>query len=220
MVNAAPADASSSASVNLTVVSAEYTSPDTIKVVLDGDVSIVSRLCYFDEPLAVEEIPYSLTEIQFENLYRAGRRFLAEKQACNYLNRAEHSFYQLTVKLQKKGFSADNYRPALSYLVREGLLDDARFAAAWLRTRSLAKKEGSARLFSELRKRGIAAETAKKALGAFFSDTDELSICESAVCTFIRKGYGGQKLFRALRRKGFPFSMIKQCIGHLSSTAS
>ena len=220
MANAVPADASSSASVNPTLITVEYTSSETIKLILSGDVSIVSRLCYFDEPLAIEELPLPLTETQTENLYQASRRFLAEKQAAVYLNRAEHSSYQLTVKLQKKGYIKNEYQPALDYLRAEGTLDDSRFAGAYLHTRSLSKKEGYARLFSELRKRGIAADTARQALNDFFAEIDEAELCAGAVRSLIRKGYTDQKLYSALQRKGFPFSMIKRCIVRLSSAAS
>ena len=220
MANAVPADASSSASVNPTIIAAEYTSSETIKLILSGDVSIVSRFCYFDKPLAIEELPLPLTETQTENLYQAGRRFLAEKQAVVYLNRAEHSSYQLTVKLQKKGYIKNEYQPALDYLRAKGTLDDSRFAGAYLHTRSLSKKEGYARLFSELRKRGIAADTARQALNDFFAEIDEAELCAGAARSLIRKGYTDQKLYSALQRKGFPFSMIKRCIVHLSSAAS
>ena len=220
MANAVPADASSSASVNPTIIAAEYTSSETIKLILSGDVSIVSRFCYFDKPLAIEELPLPLTETQTENLYQAGRRFLAENQAASYLNRAEHSSYQLTVKLQKKGYIKNEYQPALDYLRAKGTLDDSRFAGAYLHTRSLSKKEGYARLFSELRKRGITADTAKQALNDFFAEIDEAELCEGAARSLIRKGYTDQKLYSALQRKGFPFSMIKRCITRLSSAAS
>lgn len=220
MANAVLAGASSSASVNPIIIAAEYTSSDTVKLVFSGDVSIVSRPRYFDEPLAIDTLPLPLTESQTENLYQAGRRFLAEKQAVAYLNRAEHSSYQLTVKLQKKGYTKNEYQPALDYLSAEGTLDDSRFAGAYLYTRSLSKKEGYARLFSELRKRGIAADTAKQALNDFFSEVDESIVCEDAARSLIRKGYTGQKLYSALQRKGFPFSMIKGCITRLFSTAS
>ena len=217
MANAAPADASSSANVNPTIIATEYPSPDTIKIVLCGGISIVSRLCYFNRPLAIEHLPISLTEAQSEILYQAGRCFLAEKQALAYLNRAEYSLYQLTVKLQKKGYLAHEYQPALDYLLQRGIVDDTRFAAAWLYTRSLSKKEGRSRLFSELRKRGISAAIAQKALANFLSDNTETALCEKAMQLFIRKGYDEPKLFRALLRKGFPFSMIKKCITQLSS---
>ena len=216
MANAALVDASSSASVNPTIISMEYTSSDTVKLVLSGDVSIVSRCCYFDEPLAIDILPYPLTESETENFYQAGRRFLAEKQAAVYLNRAEHSTYQLTVKLQKKGYVKNEYQPALDFLTLNGVLDDFRFASAYLHTRSLSKKEGYVRLFSELRKRGIAADTAKQALTDFFSEVDETAVCESDARSPIRKGYAEQKLCSALQRKGFPFSMIKRCITRLS----
>lgn len=220
MANVVPADASSSASVSsTTIIAVEYTSSETVKLILSGDVSIVSRFSYFDEPLAIEELPLTLTESQTEYLYQAGRRFLAEKQAAAYLNRAEHSSYQLTVKLQKKGYIKNEYQPALDYLRAEGTLDDSRFAGAYLHTRSLSKKEGYARLFSELRKRGIAADTAKQALNDFFAEIDEVEVCEGAARSLIRKGYTEQKLYSALQRKGFPFSMIKRCLIRLSSAA-
>lgn len=219
MANAVPADASSSASVNPTIIAAEYTSSETVKLILSGDISIVSRFCYFDEPLTIEDLPLTLTEPQTENLYQASRRFLAEKQADAYLNRAEYSAYQLTVKLQKKGYIKNEYQPALEYLALNGTLDDFRFAGAYLHTRSLSKKEGYARLFSELRKRGIAADTAKQALNDFFSEVDEAKVCEGAARSLIRKGYTGQKLYTALQRKGFPFSMIKRCIKSLSAAS-
>ena len=221
MANVVPADASSSASVSsTTIIAVEYTSSETVKLILSGDVSIVSRFCYFDEPLAIDDLPLTLTESQTEHLYQAGRRFLAEKQAAAYLNRAEHSSYQLTVKLQKKGYIKNEYQPALDYLRAEGTLDDSRFAGAYLHTRSLSKKEGYARLFSELRKRGIAADTAKQALNDFFAEIDEVEVCEGAARSLSRKGYTEQKLYRALQRKGFPFSMIKRCLTRLSSAAS
>ncbi len=212
MANAALADASSSASVNSTLIAVEHTSSDTVKLVLSGDVSIVSRPRYFDEPLAVEDIPLSLTESQIDNLYRAGRRFLAEKQAVAYLNRAEHSFYQLTVKLQKKGYIKNEYQPALNYLRAEGTLDDSRFAGAYLHTRSLSKKEGYHRLFAELRKRGISSSVAASALADFFLESDESKICAAAAERLLRKGLSGQKLYRALQRKGFTYSLIRECL--------
>ena len=220
MANAAPADASSSASVNLTIISAEYISSDIVKLILSGGISIVSRFCYFDDPLAIDALPLSLTESQTENLYAAGRRFLAEKQAVAYLNRAEHSAYQLTIKLQKKGYVKHEYQSALNYLALNGTLDDSRFARAYLHTRSLSKKEGGARLFSELRKRGIPSDMAKQALNDFFSEVEEAALCESAMRSLIRKGYTEQKLYSALQRKGFSFSMIKGCITRLSSATS
>mgnify|MGYP000958132756 CR=1 FL=1 len=161
MANAVPADASSSASVNPTLIAVEHTSSDAVKLILSGDISIVSRFCYFDEPLAIEELPLPLTETQTENLYQASRRFLAEKQAAVYLNRAEHSSYQLTVKLQKKGYIKNEYQPALDYLRAEGTLDDSRFAGAYLHTRSLSKKEGYARLFRNC----VSAESLRTRLG-------------------------------------------------------
>lgn len=215
MVSAVPADASSSASVSTAVIAIEHTCSETIKFILSGDVSIVTRPCYCSELPAITGFPYFLTETESESLYHAARCFLAEKQAAIYLNRAEHSYYQLSLKLTKKGYTAAEYVSALDYLVHTGVLDDARFAAAWLYTRHLSKSEGYARLFAELRKRGIAAALAKAAIANFLLEVDENTLCQEALKKLLRKGYQGDKLFRALQRKGFPFSMIKHCIAHM-----
>lgn len=217
MVREGLAAASSSASVNPTIIAVKHTSPHTVTIILSGDVSIVSRFCYFDEPFPLDSLPLTLTECQTVQLYQAGRRFLAEKQALVYLNRAEYSVYQLCNKLKKKGYAKHEYQPVLEYLVGEGIADDSRFAAAYIHTRSLSRKEGYARLFSELRKRGVDAHTTKKALCAFFSEVDEAEVCQKALSALIKKGYSEQKLIRSLIAKGFSMSMIKHCMRSHSS---
>ena len=212
MVNAVPAVASSSVNVNTAVIAIEYTSSSTVKITLLEDVSIVSRTCYFDQEFVIASFPFYLNNDQAACLFQAGRRFSAEQQACIYLNRAEHSFYQLMLKLQKKGFSDNEYQPALQYLTECGLLNDSRFAASWLHTRSLSKKEGYHRLFAELRKRGISSSVAASALADFFSESDESKICAAAAERLLRKGLSGQKLYRALQRKGFTYSLIRECL--------
>lgn len=217
MDNGALADASSLASVKLTVVAVKNPYPNTVTIILSGNISIVSRLCYFDEPLTLESLPLILTESQAEALHQAGRRFLAEKQALVYLNCAEYSEYQLSLKLKRKGYTKIEYQPALNYLAEKRILDDSRFAAAYLRIRSLSRTEGYARLLSELRKRGISTDIAKQALCAFFSEIDETEICTNALYGLMRKGYTEQKLIQSLIRKGFSFSLIKQCMKNFLS---
>lgn len=220
MANAVPAVASSSVSVNTAVIAVEDTSSNTVKVTLFGDVSIVSRTCYFDQAFAIASFPFYLNNDQAACLFQAGRRFSAEQQARIYLDRAEHSFHQLILKLQKKGFSDNEYRPALQYLTECGILDDSRFAAAWLYTRSLSKKEGYQRLFAELRKRGVSASVAKSALAVFFSEYSERGICAKAAERLLHKGFSRQKLYRALQRKGFSYPLIRECLIGLSKNFS
>lgn len=212
--------ASSSASVKPVLIAAEYPYQGIVRFTLSGGVSIVSRNCYFDCLFTIDQLPLSLTDTQLENIYHAGRIYLAEKKAQYYLNRAEHSTYQLNLKLQKKGFSPGEVQPALAYLTEAGLLDDSRFAAAWLHTRGITKQEGYQRLFAELLKRGISAEIARIALNDLFAETDEECVCRNAAGKLIRRGYAGAQLVRALQRKGFSFSMIKRCAGESISAAA
>ncbi len=211
MDNAAHADASSSANASYTVTDIQTTAAGLIEIKLDGSESVFTRACYFNMPFSVDRLPCLLTDEQISVLRQAQDVFFAEKQACQYLARAEHSVFQLKIKLAKKGFSEKHSILALDYLESIGLVDDFRYAEAWLYTRSLSRYEGRQRLAMELYKRGISSKTAQKALNNFFSEKEEFALCQAAMERQIRKGYSGQKLIRSLQRKGFSFSMIRGC---------
>ena len=81
-----------------------------------------------------------------EDIVQAGFAFAAERQALSFLNRSEHSRFMLELKLAKKGHAKDASAKALDRLEKEKLLDDFRFAQAWLHNRLIKKAEGPSRL--------------------------------------------------------------------------
>jgi regulatory protein len=73
------------------------------------------------------------------------------------LARREHSAAELRGKLERAGFPAAELEQVLRELVGEGLLDDGRFAEAFVRYRCAAGN-GPERIRQELRQRGVATE--------------------------------------------------------------
>lgn len=75
-------------------------------------------------------------------------------QAIRYLGRREHSRKELQHKLCGKGFDADLVAALLDSLEKERLLSDARYAEAYIYSRS-QKGYGPQRIQQELGERGV-----------------------------------------------------------------
>ncbi len=75
----------------------------------------------------------------------------------NLLARREHAILELRRKLCNKGFEAELVDQALQGLVRDNLLNDERFAEAYVQGRAV-RGYGPLRIRSELRERGVVDE--------------------------------------------------------------
>jgi regulatory protein len=76
--------------------------------------------------------------------------------ALALLGRRDYTTRELTDKLQARGFPADAIDQTLRGLTADGLLDDRRVAAAYVRTASQIKGRGRVRIAHELHARGVA----------------------------------------------------------------
>ncbi len=93
--------------------------------------------------------------------------------ALHLLARRDQSSAELTRKLDAKGFPAEEITAVIARLQQLTYLDDRRFAEQWA---ARAVREGKAvgpRLRLELRRRGIAPETAEAAMAAAGEELDE-----------------------------------------------
>ncbi|UTC68438.1 regulatory protein RecX [Treponema sp. OMZ 789] len=207
---------SSSASVNpFSIADICSTSSDLVKVINSEGVSFVTRRVYFDDDdfdSLVSECGCPISEISLGALLNAVKIYAAECAAMGYLHRAEHSRFQLSLKLRKKGFSASEIDPALDYLEEKRYLDDGRFARAWLNTRTVSKKEGRNRLASELALRGVGFKVIENALDDFFSEHSEEDICRSALKKQLVNGLDKPKLMQRMHRLGFSTGIVNICL--------
>ncbi len=224
MVNAVQEEDSSSArDSSFFLESVTNTSSGLVKMINSEGVSFFSRPEYFEDQdmyRLEKNLQTYLSDEQLSSLLTAVQAYAAELVARKYLGRAEHSKYQLKIKLRKKDFASQDIKLALDYLEAQGVLDDSRFARAWLNTRRIYKKEGRIRLSSELMSRGINFEVAQHALNEFFEENSELSICQEALERQLKKGFRGQKLMRAMSRLGFSSRLINICLKEKKGTTA
>ncbi|HTY99294.1 MAG TPA: recombination regulator RecX [Rhodocyclaceae bacterium] len=133
-----------------------------------------------------------------------------KKRAIACLARRDHSRAELARKLAAHG-SEEEIEPVLQDLERQGLLSDARFADAYLRSR--AGQRGDARLRQDLRTKGVAGELIDERLAEL---ADEL---ERARAVWSRK-YGAApadgkewaRQARFLQGRGFSAETIRRLL--------
>jgi regulatory protein len=221
MVSVVRAEDSSSASVNLqlSIQKTEWASTGILKVYPEEGPSFFVRIEYLNEALVSFFSEHTLIShairlsLEMTNdLLFAARVFLTERAALEYLSRAEQSRYQLGLKLRAKGYLVAEINLSLDYLESKALLDDTRYAGAWLRNHSIHQCEGRKKMLSGLLSRGVDGRVACSAVEDFFSSIDESEFCRKAVEKLIRIGKKEEKLEMALIRKGFSRKMIVDCL--------
>ncbi|MBQ2080925.1 MAG: regulatory protein RecX [Treponema sp.] len=160
----------------------------------------------------LEAGPGVFSDEEWEDILHAALVFSAERAAMSYLGRAEHCRSGLFRKITAKGIDKEAVNLALDYLEQEGLLDDRRFADAWLSTRYVDHAEGRRKLSAELAARGVKRQAAEDALSDFFSRYNEKDICFRALKKYLRThaSTDENKLTAHLSRLGFSSSQIKQ----------
>ena len=92
--------------------------------------------------------------------------------ALNFLSYSARTRTELRRRLRQKGFRPARIDPCLDRLEEKGFLDDEAVAAAFVRDRLRHRPRGKARLSSELRAKGVAADAANRVIDQVFLDED------------------------------------------------
>ena len=128
--------------------------------------------------------------------------------ALHLLGRRELSVKQLRERLLDRDHSAEDVDRAIALLLENRALDDARVAAAYVRSALTVKGRGRLRIRRELQEMGIASDVAGAALADAFGDVDERTLVKKA----LEKTLRGRKIattadyarvYQHLMRQGF-----------------
>lgn len=138
---------------------------------------------------------------------------LIRQQALQLLSRREYSQRELQQKLAAD-HPADAIETVLAQLVEQGLQSDTRFAEVWTRHR-LNQGYGPIRIQTELRQKGVAADTIQAQLSA-----DTIDWFARAQATWQRKFRGRRereprlkaKQIRFLQYRGFTSEQIRHAL--------
>ncbi len=130
---------------------------------------------------------------------------------------------ELTDRLRRRGFPEGLVRGLLDKLEAARLVDDARFAEAWVSDRSARRPSGIVRLRRELAQKGIEHDVAERALaeGCVARDERELALRVARACSLryraLPHATAVRRLAGVLRRRGFAMevvmSVVQQTLG-------
>lgn len=156
------------------------------------------------------EVGAEFNDQQTDEILDAGLACVVELKAVDYLARAEQSRFGLTRKLIAKQYDKKYIDMALTLLESKNYLSDSRYARAWLNTRKINHFEGRTRLLAELQSRGIGKDVSQSAIEEFFTENNEMEICQKAYERLVKKGKEGDKLIAAMMQAGFSYKQVKQ----------
>ena len=138
--------------------------------------------------------------------------------ALRALMRRAHSVYEMRMLLERRAADEVMVRAVLDRLRRETLLDDARYAREFARTRAAHRKQGRFRIARELRARGVPDRHIDVALDEAFAETNEEEMLKERIerkLRFVRGKPDERKrasLYASLLRSGFSSDQIRRAM--------
>ncbi len=129
--------------------------------------------------------------------------------AKSLIARREHSVFELRRKLLRKGLAGEA-DAVIASLSRSGLLDDQRFAHAWVSARISRKGEGRRRLVAELIKRGVSRSIAEIVVSDQLTQEQEHALLEERAAALIACGCKPATIRRRLLTQGFSPSEVNR----------
>ena len=133
----------------------------------------------------------------------------AYTDALHMLGRRELSVQQLRDRLLEREHTREDVDRAIDLLLESKALDDARVAAAYVRTALKVKGRGRLRIQRELHMMGLAKEVAAEALAEAFGEVDERTLIAKALQKKLRNNQKiatpaeYARVFQFLMRQGF-----------------
>ena len=155
-----------------------------------------------------------LTEAQVELVRTAEAVDSGVKAVRRLLEVRPRTDGEMRTRLLRKGFSAAEIEQIMQRVEQAGEVNDARFATQWVETQTTFRPRGARALVSELRRRGLDAET----IAAATAGVDELAAARTAAAGRMRRlaalpaAAVRRKLGDFLQRRGFAYDVVRSVV--------
>ncbi|MBN1648130.1 MAG: RecX family transcriptional regulator [Spirochaetales bacterium] len=191
------------------VISSIQESPAGYKCILsDGTSFFVAMHHFYGRQLRTGA---ELNDQDIEYLEHEDRFYHAWRQAARYLEIRDHSSYELSLKLRKKGFTREIAAQVCADLAEKRIINDEKFAVHFLAALIRKNRFSETFLLRKMIARGIDRKTGEKLLGKCFTDQHRQEALGYAVRKALqRAGQDRERLILSLQKKGFRYSDIIQ----------
>lgn len=197
----------------ITALTAQKKNPRRVNVFLDGEFAFgLQRIV-----AAWLDVGQVLSDEKIAQLKDHDQEEIAYQKALNLLSYRLHSEAEIIQKLQKHDIPEEYVESAIERLKINKLLDDTKFAEAWVENRKETRPRGRRALAYELKQRGINPETIDETL----SELNEEEMAYQAAwkrsqrMTNMDWGDFRLKLTRFLSQRGFNYEVIPVVITRL-----
>lgn len=136
--------------------------------------------------------------------------------ALRALMRRAHSTFEMRTYLERRAAEQETVPHVMARLKQEKLIDDAKYALDFARSRASGRRQGGRRIAQELRKRGVPDRHIDAAIAQVFADVDESAIVRKVIERRTRSTRGPfderkmASLYRTLLRAGFDPGVIRR----------
>jgi regulatory protein len=198
----------------ITAIKVQKRNPQRVAIYLDGEFAfglarIVAAWLNIGKELSDEDIAKFKAQDTLEVSYQ---------KALHFISYRPRATAEVQKKLVDKGFSEPVVVETLERLQRNGLLNDAQFAQAWVENRMTFRPRSRRVMAFELRQKGLVDETIDQALG---EQVDEESLAYQAGQRQARRLAGLEprefrvKLGAFLGRRGFSYDVVRPVVDRL-----
>jgi regulatory protein len=136
----------------------------------------------------------------------------AKEKAINYISYRERSRKEIEDYLKNKGIKEVITQKVLSDLEKANLVDDHKFASAWVKDRNKNNPKGNFALKMELRDKGIDDSEIEKILQSVDERENALKVFEKAVRKYGKKKNSKEKISEYLQRRGFHIQTVLEVL--------
>jgi len=195
----------------VTALKVQKRNPNRVNVYLDGEYAfglarLVAAWLTVGQELSAEQVEKLRSQDTFEAAYQSALRLLSLRP------RAEAEIKQ---RLVRKGYDEAVIEETLNRLREKELLDDSRFAQAWVENQSTFRPRGRRLLKLELRQKGVPDTHIEEALNEV---QDEAGLAYQAAERPAQRLSGLEwpefrlKLSQFLARRGFSYDVIGEIV--------
>ena len=181
----------------------------------DGEFFICSMDLVLEYGLSKGQV---LDEEVLGKIENKERIFTLKRAAFSYASYKPRTEKQIIEKLTVKKFDEDEIFLALDFLKDFKLLDDEKFAAAFVKDYIKLKPAGKSKVLAELRRKGVSQNMAESAVNEHYPEENSFNLARLAAEKKLRavsyKPIEKRKnaLTSYLQRQGFSWDIIKQII--------
>jgi len=141
----------------------------------------------------------------------------ALSSALRYLTGRDHTEAETSRYLSKKGFSPASIESALGTCKKQSYIDDRRFSARWVESRSKNSSKSNTALRMELTTKGVSSDLLEEAIQTIDETDAAIVAAEKAAWRWKPLPWDefSKKISASLSRKGFSFETILRVLEKL-----